>query len=149
MSREVFAVNADWDLHQLSEFFVDHHISGAPVVSETGELLGVVSVTDIVRHDGLNLHDMASGEAHDYYLRGLENRYAREEIASLRIETENPATVRDIMTPMIFDVAEETTVQEAADMMVKGRIHRIFVTRNKQIVGVITALDMLQVIRNL
>jgi signal-transduction protein with cAMP-binding, CBS, and nucleotidyltransferase domain len=32
--------------------------------------------------------------------------------------------------------------------MIKGHIHRIFVTRDKQVVGVLTAFDMLKVIRD-
>ena len=150
MSRDVLAAQADWSLEQLSEFFCSHCISGAPVVGDGGELVGVVSVTDIVRYDGLRVRDTPQIEGpHDYYLRGLESHYAREEIAALRIEAQNDTLVRDIMTPMIFEVSEGTTVQEAADMMVKGHIHRIFVTQGKQIVGVVTALDLLRMIRDI
>jgi CBS domain-containing protein len=57
--------------------------------------------------------------------------------------------VREIMTPMIFKVSEEDSIQEVADIMLKGRIHRVFVTRGTLLTGIVTALDMLQVIRNL
>ena len=149
MSREILGVHANWSLDQVCDFFIDNYISGAPVVSEKGELVGVVSVTDIVRHNSLRVHDVQADSTHDYYLRSLESAYAREEITALRIKTEQEATVEDIMTPMIFEVGEDTTIQEAADMMVKGHIHRIFVTKGKQVIGVITALDMLKVIRDL
>ena len=68
--------------------------------------------------------------------------------ASLRIVTEMVFTVRDIMTPMIFDVSEDTTLPEAADAMIRGHIHRIFVTRHHKVTGIVTALDMLKVIRD-
>jgi signal-transduction protein with cAMP-binding, CBS, and nucleotidyltransferase domain len=32
-------------------------------------------------------------------------------------------------------------------MMVKGHIHRLFVTRNNRISGIVTALDMLNLLR--
>jgi CBS domain-containing protein len=57
--------------------------------------------------------------------------------------------VRDIMTPMIFSVSEDTSVQEVAETMLKGRIHRVFVTRDNKLAGIVTALDMLKVIRGL
>jgi len=57
--------------------------------------------------------------------------------------------VRDIMTPMIFSVSENTSVQEVADVMLKRRIHRVFVTRDGKLAGIVTALDMLKVIRDL
>jgi CBS domain-containing protein len=53
------------------------------------------------------------------------------------------------MTPMIFSVREDTSVQEVADTMLKGRIHRVFVTRDGKLTGIVTALDMLQVIRDM
>jgi CBS domain-containing protein len=49
---------------------------------------------------------------------------------------------------MIFSVNEDTSVQEAADTMLKGGIHRVFVTRDSKLIGIVTALDMLQVIRD-
>jgi CBS domain-containing protein len=81
-------------------------------------------------------------------LRSSESPYVQEEIASLRIATEMVFTVRDIMTPMIFDVAEDTTLREAADAMIRGHIHRILVTRDQKVRGIVTALDMLKVIRD-
>ena len=149
MNRDVLAAQAEWSLDQLAQFFVDNYISGAPVVSERGKLVGVVSVTDIVRHKDLIDRNTHRDVTHDYYVRGLENQYAREEMASLRIDAETPATVQEIMTPMIFEVSEDTIVREVADMMLKGHIHRVFVTRHKEIVGVVTALDMLRIIRDM
>jgi len=53
------------------------------------------------------------------------------------------------MTPMIFQVTEHTPVQEVADMMIKNRIHRVFVTRNEKVIGIISTPDMLKVIRDI
>jgi CBS domain-containing protein len=61
---------------------------------------------------------------------------------------ESPVQVREIMTPMIFNVSEDDSVQAVADTMLKGRIHRVFVTRGNLLTGIVTSLDMLQVIRN-
>ena len=147
MTGNILVARADWSLDQLAEFFVDNYISGAPVISEDDELIGVVSLTDLARH--YNSRDTPSDSTHEYYFQALESRYAREEIAALRIKAEPLGTVRDIMTPMIFDVSEDALVQEVADAMVRGHIHRVFVTRDKKVVGIITALDMLKVIRDL
>jgi CBS domain-containing protein len=148
MIPNVLTARPDWSLDQLAEFLVENYISGAPVASEQGELLGVVSLTDIVRHGSMHANDIQSFGAHDYYLRSSESPYVQEEIASLRIATEMVFTVRDIMTPMIFDVAEDTTLREAADAMIRGHIHRILVTRDQKVRGIVTALDMLKVIRD-
>jgi CBS domain-containing protein len=148
MTPEILVARADWSLDRLAEFFIDNYISGAPVVSEEEELIGVVSLTDIVRQSSFHVQEMRLDDIPDYYLRGLEGRYAQEEIAALGLKPEPTATVRDIMTPMIFDVSEETPVQAIADTMIRGHIHRLFVTRGKQMVGIVTALGMLRVIRD-
>ena len=147
MQRDVLAVNADWSLDTLAGFLVDNSISGAPVTADDGELIGVVSLTDIVRQS--SMPDSDTGNTHDVYLYALERRMGQEELRSFHTEHESPVLVRDIMTPMIFEVGEDTTVQEVADTMLRGGIHRVFVTRGKKLAGIVTALDMLKVIRDL
>jgi len=53
------------------------------------------------------------------------------------------------MTPTIFKVNEDTTVQEVADTLIRKRIHRVFVTREEKVVGVISTVDMLKIIRDM
>ena len=91
------------------------------------------------------------GQAHDtheYYLHTLEMQVTQEEATTFHTEQESSAAVRDIMTPMIFEVEESASIEEVADTMVKGHIHRLFVTHNKQIAGVVSALDMVEFLRN-
>lgn len=149
MQREVLAVEADWSLEQLADFLVDNAISGAPVTAEDDRLVGVVSLTDIVRQNRLQEQGAGGEDTHDVYLFDLDRRMSREEMRELHIRFESPVQVRDIMTPMIFSVSEDTGVQEVADTMLKGRIHRVFVTRDGRLSGIVTALDMLKVIRDL
>jgi CBS domain-containing protein len=147
MRREVLSVEEDWSLNRLARFLTDNNISGAPVTSEDGDLVGVVSLTDIVRYDSSPEHHTRERHTHEYYLHSLEMQIAREETTTFHIEQESHARVRDIMTPMVFAVPEAASIQEAADMLVKGHIHRLFVTRNNRISGIVTALDMLNVLR--
>ena len=147
MRHEVLAVEAGWSLDQLADFLVNKSISGAPVTAADGQLVGVVSLTDIVRQSQLQDQSIDRDDTHDVYLYELERRMDRDELRELHVQYEAPVRVLDIMTPMIFSVSEDTSVQEVADTMLKGGIHRVFVTRDKKLVGIVTALDMLQVIR--
>lgn len=145
MTKEVLSVKSDWSLETLSQFFFDKHISGAPVVDHNENLLGIVSISDLARTSTLS--PTAEHETHDYYLdTRIHSGISQDDMAMLRLESESAITVKDIMTPMIFEVEEDATVQEAANMMLKGRIHRVFVTRDKKVVGVVTTMDMLKVI---
>jgi CBS domain-containing protein len=148
MQREVLAAEADWSLEELADFLVNNSISGAPVVAEQDELIGVVSLTDIVRQNRMQEHGSGM-DTHDVYLFELDRQMGRDELRELHVQYETPVMVRDIMTPMIFSVGEDTSVQEVAETMVKGRIHRVFVTRDNRLTGIVTALDMMKVIRDL
>ena len=149
MQREILAVDAGWSLEELADFLVDNSISGAPVVAEDDELVGVVSLTDIVRQNRLQEHGSGAQDMHDVYLFELDRQMGKDELRELHIQYETPVMVRDIMTPMIFSVSEVTSVQEVAETMLKGRIHRVFVTRENKLTGIVTALDMLKVIRDI
>ncbi|MGB5440822.1 MAG: CBS domain-containing protein, partial [Gammaproteobacteria bacterium] len=143
------AAEADWPLDRLADFLVDNSISGAPVTAADGELVGVVSMTDLVRQNRVTGATSGPDTAHDVYLFELERHVSQEEIKLFHTQYESPVQVRDIMTPMIFEVSEDTRIQEVAETMLKGNIHRVFVTRDKKLTGIVTTLDMLQVIRDI
>jgi CBS domain-containing protein len=146
MTRNVLAVEPDWSVERLVQFLADHGISGAPVVSDSVPI-GVVSLTDVARNGALG--ERKPPEVHAYYRQGLEKVVAREELAAFRIDVESQTTVRDIMTPVVFSVDENSTVQEVAHAMITGRIHRVLVTRAGKIVGIISAIDLVALVRDM
>ena len=147
MTPRVLPAQADWPLGRLAEFFVEHEISGAPVTDDQGILVGVVSLRDLVRYDSLPDREPPR-RPHDYYL-NLYADYAEEEVHSFRLSGERSATVREIMTTSVFSVTADTPVDEIAETMVRGHIHRLLVTREHAVVGIVTSLDLLRVIRDL
>ncbi|HFD79577.1 MAG TPA: CBS domain-containing protein [Gammaproteobacteria bacterium] len=148
MQREVHSVDDDWTLDELARFLTDHQISGAPVTSVDGRLVGVVSLTDIVRHDSNTEGEAEQADTHEYYLHGLEMQMNPEDAETFHLDPGLSTRVRDVMTPMVFEVDENTSVEDAADTMVKGHIHRLLVTRNGRIAGIVTALDMVRALRD-
>ena len=147
MTAEVLSVGPDWTVERLVEFLVDHTITGAPVVSDHGMPIGVVSLTDIAR-SGL-LGARSESAASPYFTEGLERRLGHEELGRFRIVTESQTTVREIMTSVVFSVDEHAPVQEVAEAMITGRIHRVLVTRGKKLVGIVSSMDLLPLVRDL
>lgn len=145
MTRDVYVAEADWTTDELAEFFVTHRISGAPVTDDTGKLVGVVSSTDLLRDRG------ARGEidARSVYGSILERSLATEEIMRLEVHETSQTTVREIMTPLVFEISADAPVNEIADTLLRGRIHRVFVTEGAAVVGVVSAFDLLAVVRDL
>ena len=149
MTHHVLEAKADWSVRRLVEFFSEKSISGAPVASEGGKIIGVVSLTDILRHDSLPEKYSEPSGAHEYYLDTLHRQFTPQEIDSLQLSVEPLTTVREIMTHKNYSISEETTAQEIADSMLKNRIHRMFVTRGERVVGIVSAVDMLKVVRDM
>lgn len=144
MTEDVAVVEADWTLDELRDFFLARSISGAPVCDASGKMIGVVSTTDLMR----SVSEGATVSEHELYLAGLDRRLAAEDMRAIHIETSSTTRVREIMTPLVFEVSPDDALYTIADMMIRGRIHRVFVTRGTKIVGVISALDLVRVMRD-
>jgi CBS domain-containing protein len=82
-----------------------------------------------------------------YYLHGWEDKVDRKDFNMMHVENDDGYLVRDIMTPIIFKVDVSAKLSEMADIMVGGRIHRLLVTENDKLVGIVTTLDMLKAIK--
>ena len=149
MNPDVLSVGPDWSIGQLADFLCANSISGAPVISEDNKLLGVVSMTDLVRQASMPGVNSCLVSADESYIHSPERQYSPEEIGTSRIDAQSLVTVNDIMTPVTFNVNEYTRIQDVADAMLRGRIHRVFVTRNESLIGIITTMDLLSAIRDL
>lgn len=142
MSPDLLTVSPDMTVAELAEFLVENEISGAPVADVDGQLIGVVSLSDVARDIGGRDQAVLSHPEPDFYLRGWEEKFNAEDLAGLRI-AESDTTVGEIMTPSIFAVDEETPIGQVAERMIDSKIHRMLVTREKKPVGILTTTDLL------
>ena len=54
--------------------------------------------------------------------------------------------VSEIMTPEIITAEIDTALTEVANIMYSKGIHRLFITDNEQIKGVVSTLDILKLV---
>ncbi len=143
MTKNIMPAYADWSVKDLAEFLVSNGISGAPVVDDAERLLGVVSVTDVARHASIAEDEAEVRGPHDVYTDALDFSFDEDLINEFQEDAEGLTTVRDIMTPMVHDISAKCSVMDASREMLRNRIHRVFVSQDGKIVGVISALDFL------
>lgn len=167
MRTELVTVVPDMSVHDLAGLLADKEISGAPVVDVDGEVLGVVSMTDVIR--------LAAGEADvrvgprplvagEFSIEAPpENEYEEEQdvvdyFQSVHIppftprpdggETSGSALdqydVREIMTPANFHIHPDSDLRELAAFLLRGRIHRALVMEDDRLVGIVTTVDVLR-----
>lgn len=142
MTPHIKSVPQSWTMQQFARFLSENEISGSPVVNDSGEVIGIATLKDIA---DFHLNNVSS--QHEQRMTDEEQKEARrlrqfifEEMMKVPVE------VRDIMTPIVFSVAEETPVKEIALTMMKEHLHRIFVKDGQEVTGIITTYDLLKII---
>jgi CBS domain-containing protein len=145
MNTQVLAVRPDMTVHELAEFLTENQISGAPVLDRQGRLVGVVSETDIMESESDRAEMVRDRSDPEFDLRGWEDMANPDEIRDLHVESDG-LFVRDIMTPAAYTVPHDTPVSRLAQTMIAGRIHRLLVTRDARVVGIVTSLDLLKLL---
>ncbi|HEY7413287.1 MAG TPA: CBS domain-containing protein [Vicinamibacteria bacterium] len=142
MSRQVLMASPDMTVHELAVFLTENQISGAPVVDDRGKLIGLVSLTDIAESDALRdeVPEATKAERREW-----AGKASRDEVGDMRVQRAD-LLVRDIMTPAAYTVPEDTPVARLAQTMVAGRIHRLVVTNNHRVSGIVTSLDLLRLL---
>lgn len=145
MTAELITAPSDLTVAELVDLLTENEVSGAPVVDEEGTPVGVVTLSDVARkatgHAAVDL-DRSRPE---FFLRGWEDRYAVEEIRALRIEAES-LSVSSVMTERLFAVEEDAPLEEIARVMLSGHVHRVLVTRDGRLVGIVSSLDLLEAV---
>ncbi len=142
MTPSIKAVPQSWTMDRLARFLTDNEITGSPVTDDNGDIIGIATLKDITE-----FRWNASRSGDQPRLTEEEQEEARrlrmvifEEMGKVPVE------VRDIMTPIVLSVDEDTPVRDIANIMMREHLHRIFVTRDSKITGIITTYDMLKLI---
>ncbi len=167
MQTELVTVVPDTSVYDLSRLLTEKNVSGAPVVDVDGEVLGVVSMTDVVRlaaDETLVRLAPRPAVAGEFSLEALqEDEY--EEVqdvvdyflqAHAPLVTPRPAwggaagsdldqyEVREIMTPANFHIHPDSDLRELAAFLLRGRIHRALVMEDDRLVGIVTTVDLIR-----
>lgn len=146
MTTGVLAVPSEWSIKQLADFFVEHKISGAPVISNEKKLVGVVSISDMVQFDSLSTADKSSLIVNNVYTEVIGQPVMQGDISKLLAHANDNCNVDSIMTPNVISVELNTTLPQIAGKMHEQHIHRVFVTDDGKILGVISTTNILEAI---
>lgn len=146
MQKSPLTIGADDSIEKLLETLRKHNITGLPVVDPAGKLVGVVSISDIIRYASGNtpgnITIRGSLESADYYTYGCALEY--EYMDGSYTDNVRNARVKDIMTSDLQGVDESTTVTELAKILYEKRIHRVIVTANGTMTGIVTTMDFVK-----
>ena len=168
MQTDVVTVGPEMSVYDLSKLLAEYDITGAPVVDVDGEVLGVVSMTDVIRlaadetdirvaprpfiTSGAALAESAPAEDEeedlvDYFQQVHATGAGAGPASDWATESDlDRYDVRSIMTPATFHVAPHTTLGEVAGFLLRGRIHRALVMEEDRLIGIVTTVDVLRAV---
>jgi CBS domain-containing protein len=132
MTENVFTVPADTSLKQLATRMLEYGVSGMPVVDDGDNVVGVVSVTDVLfkertAPDRKGVVDWLVHYGEDPPLAKLDAR-----------------TAGDAMTTPAVTITSGRTVEDAATLMLDLRIDRLPVIDSGRLVGIVTRTDLVR-----
>ncbi len=147
MSTNVIWITEDMSVEDATRLFIEEKISGAPVVDDASTMTGVVSIRDCLRNGKSTEYLEPLDESTSmYYNESWELPLTPDEAAAFHLHYGRELLVKDIMTPVVFNVNINTPVQEIAATMLKGRVHRLVVLDGEELAGMVTTMDMLKAI---
>jgi predicted transcriptional regulator len=144
MSENVLCVYEGWTIQRLAEFFLKNDISGAPVIASDHELVGVVSVSDIFRFENADFETKSEALRRCYRDRTGIDITSREDLVNWSKSSQTSCTVHQIMANHVISVGIDSKLSDVSATMIKNDIHRVFVTQEEKIVGIVSALDVLR-----
>ena len=125
-------------------------VGALPVVDDVGRPIGILSKTDIVRRGAPERS--SDSEADEAPLCRPSSSENDSEASSLRalesyVASVTEPTVADLMSPTVVSVPAETTVVEAARIMLEHDVHHLPVTgRRGKLVGMLSPFDLVRAI---
>jgi CBS domain-containing protein len=139
MTDDVLTVTPSTPLPEAVQLLVDRHISGLPVVDDTGKLVGILSEADLMWQE----KDLEQ-PPYMMFLGGI-------------IYFQNPATydrdlhkalgqtVGEVMTPHTVSISPDALLPVAARIMHDKKIHRLpVVDAHHHPIGIITQSDIVR-----
>ena len=145
MRSNVVTVAYSAPLSEVERTLADNRISGAPVVDETGQIVGVVSVNDLVQRYAED-EDARPRRGHGFFHLSSEETLD-EDFESFEVPEEAEETAQDVMTATVYTVPATAGLKEVAEAMCRHRVHRVLVQEEGRLEGLISTLDILEALR--
>jgi CBS domain-containing protein len=132
MTKNVITISPEASLKEAGELFKEKRVSGLPVMDEAGKVVGIVTITDMMRI-----------LSQIYALKESEKAHEDIKLSGMYEEEKAKAKVKNIMSKSVTVLGEESPIEEVMRLMFNDNIHTIPITNSQgKLVGVIGRRDM-------
>lgn len=138
MTKNVITVTPETTVTELALLLSSHNIGGVPVLDSSGNLLGVVTESDLIdQKKKIHIPTVITILDSVFYLESPDKMEKEmKKIAG--------STVGDIYTKDPRTVNEDTFIDEIATLMAEKNVHTLPVMRGDRLVGVIGKRDIIK-----
>ena len=142
MTTTVITVRKDTSVNELAEVLWKNKISGAPVLDEEGNVVSVVTESDLIdQNKKVHIPTMISILDSVIFLES--SKKTEKEIKKMAGNT-----VQDICAKEFLSVSEDTALDEIATIMAEKKAHTLPVMKDNRLVGVIGKSDIIRAMAN-
>lgn len=131
MKKEVISVDPEMSVDELGRFFIEHDISGAPVIDSQGGLRGMVTEYDLISQSK-KFHVPSILRIFDAIIPLKGSDAIEKEIKKMAA-----SRVADICTKDVITIGEDTPIEEIATIMAEKHITLLPVVHDGKVVGVV------------
>jgi CBS domain-containing protein len=135
MSKPVVGVEPGASVAEAARLMLGQKISGLPVTTAAGELVGMVSEGDFLRRSELGTEQHLSG-----LLRFLEGSGKQ---ADTYTHTHG-RKVSEVMTTRVCTIGPAATLEDAVETMLRHHVKRLPVVQDGKIVGIVSRSDLMR-----
>ncbi|MGE0630090.1 MAG: CBS domain-containing protein [Hyphomicrobiaceae bacterium] len=135
MTGDVVTVSATTSVVDIAKLMSERHISGVPVLADDGQMLGIVSQSDL-----LYRRELGTERKPKFWLR----MFADDDGLARAYSKSHGLRAHDVMTRPVVSVTDDTDLQQVADVLDNHGIKRVPVVRNGKLVGLITRGDLVR-----
>ena len=135
MTRDVTTVRPDTSVRDIAAVMMEKHISGVPVLTDNGKIIGMVSQSDL-----LHRAEVGTERKHKWWFRTFadSNALAREYAKAHGLKAQ------DIMSRYVVSIRDDAELRDVADILDSHRIKRVPVVQEGRLVGIITRGDLVR-----
>lgn len=138
MIRQVYKVKESDTVHSVIEKFIEHRISGLPVVNDRNEIVGYISDGDIMQYIGKHEDKIFAGYFYSFIIPGDEDKFEEREERLLQLN------VMEIAQKKVITIDLEEDIEKAAAILGKKHIKKLPVERDGALVGIISRGDIIR-----
>lgn len=137
MTRDVTTVSPSASVREAAKLMVDRRLSGLPVVTSDGRLVGMLTASDL-------LHRVETGT--ERQSSWFTSFFANADDMARQYAKSHGLKAHEVMSRHVISVRDDASLSEVADILDRSRLKRVPVVRDGTLVGIISRSDLVRIL---